>query len=313
MEARRPAGMGKGPLFLILAYGFSWTLLALYLLLGGRWQAPWSTLVLVAYMFGPLAAALVVQRAVYREPVRAPLRISFRLNRWFLVAWFLPVGLALATLGISLLLPGIRFSPDMAGMVERFRGLLTAEQLRQMQEQITRLPVHPFWLTLVQGLLAGATVNAVAAFGEELGWRGLLLRTWEGLGFWRASLVTGLAWGFWHAPVILLGHNFPQHRVAGIFVMTVGTTLLAPLLSYVTLRAKSVVAAAVAHGTFNATAGLAILVIRGGTDLTTGVFGLPGLVALALANLAIFVYDRVWSAEPLMGGFAGNPKGAEKA
>jgi hypothetical protein len=55
--------------------------------------------------------------------------------------------------------------------------------------------------------------------------------------------------------------------------MTVLTVLLSPVLGSITLRANSVPAAAIFHGTFNATAGLALLVITGGSDLIGGVTG----------------------------------------
>jgi len=123
-----------------------------------------------------MAAAIVVQRLIYKEPVKEPLGISFRLNRWFLVAWLLPPVIAFAVLGVSLLFPAVEYSPEMAGMLERFKSVLPPEQLEQMKNQSAALPVHPIWIGLFQGLLAGITVNAVAGFGEELGWRGLLQR-----------------------------------------------------------------------------------------------------------------------------------------
>ena len=36
-------------------------------------------------------------------------------------------------------------------------------------------PVPPFWIAIVQALIAGITINALAGFGDELGWRGLML------------------------------------------------------------------------------------------------------------------------------------------
>jgi membrane protease YdiL (CAAX protease family) len=161
------------------------------------------------------------------------------------------------------------------------------------------MPIHPFWISLGVGLIAGISVNAVAAFGEELGWRGLLLRELEPLGFWRSSALIGLIWGFWHAPLILHRHNYPEHPGAGVFLMTAMTVLLSPLMSYLTIRANSVLAPAIFHGTFNATAGLAIMVIRGGNDLTTGVTGLAGLTVLAVMNLGLFAFDRWVKGEPV--------------
>ena len=119
------------------------------------------------------------------------------------------------------------------------------------------------------GLVAGVSINAVAGFGEELGWRGFLQKELAFLGFWRSSLLIGVVWGLWHAPLILQGHNYPQHRIAGVFMMTILCVLLAPIFGYVRIKAHSVIAAAIIHGTFNATYGLAITLVRGGSDLTT--------------------------------------------
>jgi membrane protease YdiL (CAAX protease family) len=195
-------------------------------------------------------------------------------------------------MGVALLLPGVHFSPEMQGMIERFGNLLPPDQIEQMRNQARVLPIHPFWFSLGTGLIAGVTVNAVAAFGEESGWRGLLLRELKPLGFWRSSALIGLIWGFWHAPLILHGHNYPEHPWAGVFLMSAMTVLLSPLLSYLTIRSNSVIAATIFHGTFNATAGLAIVVIRGGDDVTTGVTGLAGLIVLAVMNFGLFAFDR---------------------
>src|SRR5262249_29729278 len=198
----------------------------------------------------------------------------------------------LARVGVCVVWAGVAVWAGVGGMVERFRGLLTPEQLEEMRRQAEALPLHPFWLALLQGLVAGPTVNAVAAFGEESGWRGLLLRELEALGFWRASAVIGGVWGVWDGPRTVLGTNYPERPWAGVLMMTGLTVLLSPLLGYLTLRAGSVVAAAIFHGTFNATAGLALLVVRGGSDLTVGVTGLAGFVVLLLADIGLFVFDR---------------------
>jgi membrane protease YdiL (CAAX protease family) len=282
----------KAALFVGLTYLVSFLLVLLYKALVGQWTMPNALVLAVVYMFVPSMVAVIVQKRIFKEPLKEPLRISFRLNRWFLAAWLLPPLIACASLGVALLLPGVSFSPEMEGMVERFGKLLIPEQIEQMRNQARSLPIHPFWISLGTGLIAGITVNAVAAFGEELGWRGLLLRELEPLGFWRSSALIGLIWGFWHAPLILHGHNYPEHPWTGVFLMTATTVLLSPMLAYLTIRANSVLAAAIFHGTFNATAGLAIVVIRGGNDLTIGVTGLAGLAVLAVMSCGLFAFDR---------------------
>jgi membrane protease YdiL (CAAX protease family) len=152
-------------------------------------------------------------------------------------------------------------------------------------------PIHPFWLGLVQGLIAGISVNALAGFGEELGWRGLLQRELGFIGFWKSSILIGAIWGIWHAPLILKGHNYPQHPVIGVFLMTGWCMLLAPIFSYIRLKAKSVIAAAIIHGSLNATYGLAIVFVRG-SDLLVGVSGFAGFIVLAAVNVCIFIYEQ---------------------
>jgi len=289
----------KATIFLCLTFLASYLMVTLYLYLGGKWVMPGTLVVSIVYMFVPMIMAIVVQKFIYKESLREPLGISFKLNRWFLVAWLLPPVIAFATLGVSLLLPGVEFSPQMAGLMERFKSTLTPEQLQQMEQQMTAFPIHPFWISLLQGLIAGITVNAVAGFGEELGWRGLLQKEFGFMGFWRSSALIGVIWGIWHAPLILLGHNYPQHPVAGVFMMTVFTLLLSPIFSYVRLKAKSVIAAAIIHGSLNATVGLALMVVAGGNDLTIGVTGLAGFIVLALVNFCLFLYDRFWAKEPI--------------
>ncbi len=274
-------------LFIALTFLVNWLMFGLFLTWGEGWNSAATPVVLVAYMFVPMLIAILVQKLVKHEEVIKPLQVSFKLNRWFLVAWLLPPLLALGAMGVSLLFPGVQYSPDMAGVFDIFGQNLSPEQAAQMRAQLEALPISYFWIALIQGLIAGISVNAVAAFGEELGWRGFLLREFRDLGFWKASLLIGLIWGIWHAPVILQGHNYPQHPLAGVGMMVIWCMLLTPIIAYVRVKARSVIAAAIMHGTLNGTAGLAILMIQGGNDLTVGLTGVAGFVVLLLVNILI--------------------------
>jgi len=122
------------------------------------------------------------------------------------------------------------------------------------------------------------------------------------MGFWKSSVIIGVIWGIWHAPIILQGHNYPQHPVVGVLMMTIWCVLLAPIFSYVRLKANSVIAAAIIHGSLNATAGLSLMVVKGGNDLTVGAAGLAGFIVLAFVNIGLLLYDRVLAKEPIMAG-----------
>lgn len=122
----------------------------------------------------------------------------------------------------------------------------------------------------------------------------------SGVRFLPASLFVGFVWGLWHAPIIALGHNYPQHPIAGIGMMILWCMLLSPPITYITLKARSVIAAAVFHGTLNAIAGISYLYLIGGNDLTNGVTGVSGFAALLLINATLFWRDqksgeKIWS------------------
>lgn len=277
--------------FLLLTFAINWAMVALYQLAGWPWSGAGPFLLATSYMLVPAIVAWIVQRR-HGERVKGPLGIRWTWNRWFTISWLGTALVALLTVGVGLLLPDVRLDLSMTSLIERLGAQLTPEQLAQLREQAAHMPIHPFWLALIQGMIAGVTVNAVFAFGEELGWRGLLQREWAPMGFWRSSLLIGLVWGLWHAPLILKGHNYPQHPVAGVGMMVVFCLLLSPLFGYLRLRSGSVLAAAVAHGTLNGTAGLSAMVLAGGNDLMVSVTGLAGFVVLAAANLLLYWYDR---------------------
>jgi len=50
--------------------------------------------------------------------------------------------------------------------------------------------------------------------------------------------------------------------------------------------------AAIFHGANNAIAGITILYLKGGNDITNGVTGIAGFIALLLVNIAFYLYDR---------------------
>lgn len=244
-------------------------------------------LVTAGAMMVPLVAVVLTQ-LICREPVLSRLGISFRFNRWWIIGWLLIPVLAMATLGVSLLMPGAHWDAD---------SQLVQLALQQMPQ------AGGVWgliaISLVSGLLAGATINAVFAFGEEIAWRGYLVKLFKGKKFLTVALLTGVIWGFWHAPFILNGHNYPQHPVAGVFMMVPMCVAFTPILLYFRKKSDSVIVPAIMHGTFNAVAGLCNLLVSPPNDLLIGCPGLAGILVLLLADGGLFLYDRFVSRENL--------------
>lgn len=231
-------------------------------------------------MLIPLAA-VAVTRLIAKEPMFRNLGISFKVNRWWFAGWlFIPI-LALAIMGASALMPGESWSPD---------NETVAAAMKQIPGNMGTWGF--IGITLISGLLAGMTINAVFAFGEEIGWRGYLVELFKGQGFIRTSVVTGAIWGLWHAPLIMNGHNYPQHPVAGVFMMVLMCILFTPILLYFRQKSGSVIVAAIMHGTFNGVVGLSNIFVLPFNDLLVGAPGLAGMLVLLGSDAAIFLYDR---------------------
>jgi membrane protease YdiL (CAAX protease family) len=290
----------KALAFLALAFGISWVGALVFFVVGIDLGSLSGTILVVAvYMWAPAVAAILIQRWD-GESIRTGCGLHKGRLRWIALAWLTPVGLLALTIGIGVVFPDVSFTTDYGAFL---RGLgLPEEQVEASLAVLEGLPVPPVVFLVGQGLVAGLTINAVAALGEELGWRGLLLRELSPLGFWRLSLLTGAVWGVWHAPLIVQGHNFPDAPIAGIVVMTGWTVAASPLFTYLTVRAKSVLAPTLLHGSFNAVASLSLIYLTGAGNLLVGPVGIAGIGAGLLATAVCVVHDRYVAADRVTSG-----------
>ena len=269
--------------FSVLVLFLSWTAAALFYLLNGDLQTTAGFVFASGYMFFPLLSVVIVQ-AIHKEPILKGLGVSFKLNRWFAVAWLLPVVFNVAAMFASALFPPMRFSTETP---------ILQDALAQMSQSIPDIDAYKLLaITIVSGLSAGITINALFAFGEEIAWRGWLLKQFEGVTFLKASLIIGVFWGIWHAPLIAMGHNYAQHPFIGLGMMIVCCVLLTPVIQYIRVKSKSVITAAIFHGTLNAGAGMSLMYIDNFNDLLGGSAGLAGFLVLLVINCSLFAIDK---------------------
>lgn len=236
-------------------------------------------------MLIPLLAVILTQ-LIFKELVLKGVGISFKVNKWWWIGWLLMPVIAIASLGVSLLMPEARWTPD-SEMVQ--------QSMQSMPEGVGVWGL--IGITLLSGLFAGITINAVFAFGEEIAWRGFLMKEFKGKKFLSVVLWIGVIWGLWHAPIILNGHNYPQHPVVGVFMMVVFCILLTVMLMYFREKSGSVIVAAIMHGTFNAVAGVTAAVVTPANDLLYGAAGLAGMIVLLVVDVCLYLYDKYVSKE----------------
>jgi membrane protease YdiL (CAAX protease family) len=237
----------------------------------------WGLLRMYTPAAGALLALKVSGRSVARE-LRSYLGLGRRALAYFLLApllAYLAVGVY-ALLGLAL------------GLVDLSKPVrMTLEQLARLGLEVPEESVRLLLLAqLPLAYAAAVTVNALAALGEELGWRGYMFRRLGSRPDLKSTLAIGVVWGLWHATAIgLLGHNYPVLRWAGVPLFTAFCVLLTALMLPLVDRAGSVLPAASLHGAVNALWGYTILVskVEGVAGEVLGGMGVLGLASLAAA------------------------------
>jgi len=292
--------MKKAIRFSIAVCLFSWAVAAV-----ARWgfgldrvNSPAAfTIFASLYMFFPMITALVLQ-AIDKEKFNHTGLVNFKVSWPWLVAWLLPVVMSLACIPVNGCLPGVELQYNSEQLINQYH--VPEEQQEMVREQLGKFPSYLLIIsTVFSGLIAGITINAIAAFGEEYGWRNYLVGALREVKFWKAALFIGIVWGIWHFPLILMGHNYPNEPRWGVLLMVVMCILLGIIELYFVLKSKSMVVAAILHGTFNAVSGITIYFILGGNDFLNGMTGLAGFIVMAVTIVCIWLYDKYISKDNL--------------
>ncbi len=300
---------GRVALFYGLALGWSCLLAVALFLIGERDLSSGAGLTLgtailaVLYMPAPLVAALIVERLDRRPALIRTTFVGFRraFPKLLLVAVIIVPAVLLTMVGATWLAgnvlgisgPGsVLFGQ--ADLVANALTLLPAQNASQVAQLSAGIP--PFWgliaLAVGGALVAGFTINGLFAFGEEYGWRGWLAEELRPLGAFWANVITGILWGLWHAPLILLGFNYGTYgRIGTAFMIA----LCIPF-SFLLWRARevtgSLLAPAILHGAFNGIAGLFAVLLVDTNPLVAAPAGLIGAGALAVVAALFWLFTR---------------------
>ncbi|MEG3616135.1 CPBP family intramembrane glutamic endopeptidase [Isoptericola haloaureus] len=258
--------------YLAISLGLSW-LVALPLWLGDGLETPRFTLVALAMMCTPALAAFVVVRFVERRPLArslglVPVRPWGRFFAWMGLAFLVPLLLVAAALVVAAAF-GL-YTTDLTG----FSGLQETIDAQFAALGVTEeleFPIEVLVVAQLANIVVGSVINLVPALGEEIGWRGWLLpRLTDRYGVLVAVLLSGVIWGVWHAPLVLLGYNYPDASPLVALATMVGfCTVTGAVFSWLRIRSGNVWAPALAHGSLNAAAGMHVLFGAAGTSVDT--------------------------------------------
>lgn len=253
--------MKKIGIFVSLTFILTWGI-AFALMASGGYSNPSATVIVAACMFIPAISAIITAFITKEGFNGLWIKPNFKGNiKYYLIAWFLPAILIIFGAAIYYLIFPKNFDGNMTNMIKATKDQLTnAGQAILSDNQIKLALISQ----LAIGLLISPIVNFVTCLGEELGWRGYLLpNLCEKYSQVSAVIITGVIWGIWHAPMIAMGHNYglgyPTAPWGGIAAMIIFCIFVGALLSYVTLKTKSSLPAAIGHGMINGYASVGII------------------------------------------------------
>lgn len=226
--ARRPVVA-----FFVLAYACSWLFWAPAAL---GYDAPIAQLAIFVGVWGPAVAGLTVTALLgrsVRDWIRGMLRWRVPL-RWYAFALLVPA-VVVAVVSVAFVALGGELDTGLLG---------------------ERLAVY-LPMLVVMTLLAGGN--------EEWGWRGFALP--ELLERHRpvaATLVLGSLWAVWHLPLLAaqedLSHGLDGIELAAVLAATaINIVGLALFYTFLYLKTRSTLLAALLHGSFNAANGTLVL------------------------------------------------------
>jgi hypothetical protein len=275
---------------LLITFGLTYLVEGILILMGFRvTQIPavGGQLAIAAVMWAPSAAALITVRFITHEPIRSlNLRFGRSWKPYLASAILVPLVFLLVYLLTWVLGLG---QPDwqltsIFSLVESVGG------------ETAEMPAPGLMLAAIffSSITVAPFLNSIFGLGEELGWRGYLLPRLMPLGKWKAYGLLGAIWGLWHAPLILIGFNYPGYPILGILMMMLMTTALGVFMNELTLRYESAILAGWIHGLFNSQAyGIWRSMLFPNTHpILGGIAGVVGIVVLALVGLATVLWNK---------------------
>lgn len=224
-------------------------------------------------MFTPLLGVLLMLLVVTRDGYSAKGWAGLGLHRLGLSGW--PLAL-LTPLPVLLLSYGIVWSFGIATL---------------------KAPIEsgsPFGFIL-STVIGGLLFTTIFALGEEIGWRGYLLPRLLSLGPTRAVLLSGLAHGVWHLPLLLLTpfYHGEGNRLVIVTLFLLTLTAGGALYGYLRLTTNSLWPVGLLHGSWNTVwEGLQAVTVASSPLATEYLAGESGLLTLLAATVvaAWFLY-----------------------
>lgn len=285
-------------IFISITFLFSWGTALFIFLRGITISDPLFAVVVMCIMLVP-AISTVVTRIITKEGfVNLHIKPNLKENgKIYALAWVLPVLFIIAGAAIYFLFFPSSFTLHIA---ESAAGGMFPQELLQDPSFLALSATYTHIVMACFGaLLIGPIINFIPSFGEEFGWRGYLLpKLLLLMSPTKASIVSGIVWGVWHAPLIVLGlkygFGYPLAPYSGVIAMIILCIFLGSFMNFTFLKTKSIIPATIIHGSFNALCELPGMLVFAGANPLVGPkpIGIIGGIGILFAGVISLMYMK---------------------
>jgi CAAX protease family protein len=291
-------------IYLAISFGIAWITGLVIYLTGGLVNSPKLTgnislafvLLATTYMGAPALANLLTRITTEEGWQNAFLRPKFKKSwLYWVMAWVGPGILTIFGAVIFFLI----FPQFYDSTFTVLREMISSSAVAAGQP----LPEINPWIIVIaqtiQAILIAPAINAIPTLGEEFGWRAYLQPKLVSLMDNRkAVLLTGVIWGVWHWPAILMGHNYgleyPGVPWLGPLAMVWFCIVLGTFIGWVSLKGGSVWPAVIAHAAINGIAGIGALLVKGDVNPILGPMpvGVIGSIGFSIVAMIIMMSSK---------------------
>jgi membrane protease YdiL (CAAX protease family) len=268
--------------FLVLTFGLS-SIFYYSIISAGSLELAGAGAIL-GLMWCPAAGALVT-RLLFHHSLRG-LGWGLGKPRFLLASYLVPSLYALVAYGLVWIAArGALFD---ASATEQIAERLSTRWGWSFGSDLATLSVF-FLLVATRGVF----FNVVFALGEEIGWRGLLVpRLAEITSFTNTSWISGLVWGIWHWPLILLADFHGPSVAFSLIIFTLLTVAMSFIYAWLRLRSGSLWTAVLLHGSHNAFIQGFFDRVATQTHYSEYLTGEFGLVTVAVVSVVAWLFWR---------------------
>lgn len=279
--------------FILLTYLISWSSILILnftenkiikMMIVALWFMPgplYATLILEKFNKHSLLSFFNIKKINYKYLLYAPF-IAIVFNSLYLFSIFI-LGNLLGFKEVG------TFSLNKEDIINKILTISPDIEINQIN--LPESPMILLVLIIIFGSISGAIINFPFALGEELGWRGYFLKELTKKSLLSKSFIIGIFWGLWHFPLIMYGLNFDKNPIWGTIIMIMFCIIASLIFNSLTVRANSVIAPTLLHGSINATAPGIFFLIMGGNNLFNSPVGIMGIIAI-LFTYVFFFYKK---------------------